>query len=179
MDAEGLVRDYLGRLDTAAARLPPSRRAELTVEVHGHIEAALAEAGSRDDITVRNILERLGTPDEIVAAEAGTEAGWTGVPDGAAASGGSRGRLGAIEVVAILLLTVGAFLLPFVGPLLGLVFVWLSDRWTRGQKLIATLIVVVLMALPLALIFGAAAAAGGGQPSLSNPVEIPAMLVGP
>ncbi len=73
MEAEALVSDYLGRLERAAQPLPADRRrGELIAEVHEHIESALAEAGSRDEVTARNVLERLGAPEEIVAAETGS-----------------------------------------------------------------------------------------------------------
>jgi uncharacterized membrane protein len=68
VDAEALVIEYLGRLEAAARSLPASRRAELSGEVRQHIEMALAEAGGRDDVTVRNVLDRLGPPDDIVDA---------------------------------------------------------------------------------------------------------------
>lgn len=175
MDADVLVRDYLLGLDAAATRLPHARRTELRDEVREHIEAALTEAGSRDETTVRNVLERLGPADEIVAAEAaGTEEGTGPPPAVSAVAAASGGRIGAVEIIAILLLSVGAILLPIVGPLLGLVFVWLSDRWSRGQKLIATAIVVLLMALPVVLFAGALSAGGGGQPVSNGPVEVPA-----
>ena len=75
MDADGLIRDYLGRLDAASWTVPAPRRAELADEVREHIEAALAEAGSRDEVTVRNVLDRLGRPEEIAAADADPAAG--------------------------------------------------------------------------------------------------------
>ena len=50
------------------------------------------------------------------------------------------------------MLTVGAVLVPFVGPSLGLVFVWLSARWTQRQKLVATAIVLTLLVLPVLLL---------------------------
>jgi hypothetical protein len=143
------VRDYLGRLDVAALSLPPSRRAELAGEVRQHIEMALAEAGGRDEVTVRNVLDRLGPPDEIVDAERGPDGprpNWTAPP--------ARSGWGGTEIVAILLLTVGAIILPIIGPLLGLVFVWASTLWTTRQKLIGTLIVVVLALLPIILLLG-------------------------
>ena len=155
MDAEALANEYLRRLDAAAAALPPSRRAELAGEVRQHIEMALAEAGARDEVTVRNVLDRLGPPDEIVDAERGTPApppGWSAstVPSSAA----ERMPWGGVEITAILLLTLGAVFLPFVGPLLGLVFVWMSVQWTTQQKTIATGIVVILLFLPLLLLLG-------------------------
>lgn len=157
MDAETLVRDYLGRLEAAALPLPPNRRAELAGEVRQHIEMALDEAGVRDEVTVRNVLERLGAPDEIIAAEQGSAAP---APMPATAARGST--WGAVEIVGILLLTLGAVLLPIIGPLIGLVFVWASAQWTNRQKMIATGIVVVLMALPIVLLLGVRAGSGSG-----------------
>lgn len=154
MDAEALVHDYLGRLDAAAASLPASRRVELAGEVRQHIEMALTEAGGRDEVTVRNVLDRLGPPDEIVDAERdpdGRPPGWTVTMPGSVAG---RSGWGGTEIVAILLLTLGAVFLPVIGPLLGLIFVWASTQWTTRQKTIATAIVVVLAMLPIILLLG-------------------------
>ncbi len=183
MDADALVRDYLGRLDAAAMRLPRERRAELEAEVRDHIEAALEESGARDEVTVRNMLDRLGSPDEIVAAEnaggAISGAGSSGTvafdPSGAqTVARPAAPGWGAIEIIALLLLTVGSIVLPFVGPLLGLVFVWLSDRWNGREKLMASAIVLVLLILPLALFFGASTSGG-----LNGPQVGPAATAGP
>jgi hypothetical protein len=155
VDAEALVNDYIGRLDAAATSLPSSRRAELAGEVRQHIEMALAEAGGRDEVTVRNVLDRLGPPDEIVDAERqvdGPPPGWTLAPVQAPAA--ARSPWGAVEIAAVLLLTVGAIFLPLIGPLLGLVFVWMSVQWTNRQKTIATVIVVLVMFLPIFLLLG-------------------------
>ena len=151
MDAEALVIEYLGRLEVAAGSLPPSRRAELAGEVRQHIELALAEAGGRDEVTVRNVLDRLGPPDEIVDAERGADAP---EPVWAAGQAAARSGWGGTEIAAILLLTVGAIFLPIIGPLLGLIFVWASTQWTTRQKWIATGIVVVLALLPIILLLG-------------------------
>lgn len=153
MDAEALVHDYLARLDAAAGSLPPSRRADLTGEVRQHIEIALAEAGGRDEVTVRNVLDRLGPPDEIVDAERGAD----GTPPMTTALPGVHSGWGGTEIAAILLLTLGAVFLPIIGPLLGLVFVWASTQWTSRQKLIGTAIVVVLAILPIILLLGVGA----------------------
>jgi hypothetical protein len=166
VDAEALVNDYLGRLDAAATSLPPSRRAELAGEVRQHIEMALAEAGARDEVTVRNVLDRLGPPDEIVDAERQVDdppPGWTLAP--VQASAAARSPWGAVEIAAVLLLTVGAVFLPIIGPLLGLVFVWMSTQWTNRQKTIATGIVVLILFLPIILLLGLSAggAATSGQ----------------
>jgi hypothetical protein len=153
VDAEALVNDYLGRLDAAATSLPPSRRAELAGEVRQHIEMALAEAGARDEVTVRNVLDRLGPPDEIVDAERGADGpppAWTLASVQASAPASSP--WGAVEIAAVLLLTAGAIFLPIIGPLLGLVFVWMSVQWTSRQKTIATAIVVLILFLPIILL---------------------------
>jgi hypothetical protein len=116
---------------------------------------ALAEAGARDEVTVRNVLDRLGPPDEIVEAERqvdGPPPGWTLAP--VQASAAARSPWGGVEIAAVLLLTVGAVFLPIIGPLLGLVFVWMSVQWTNRQKTIATAIVVVILFLPIILLLG-------------------------
>jgi hypothetical protein len=152
MDGDELVRDYLGRLEAASWPLSPGRRAELAGEVREHIETALAEVGRRDDITVRNVLERLGRPEEIVATEVDTEPSQQ--PSSLGGLAGTTRGWGAVELAAILLLTVGAIALPLFGPAIGIVLVWLSTRWTTREKTVATLIVVVIFALPIILLFG-------------------------
>jgi uncharacterized membrane protein len=163
MQADALIRDYLNRLDAAAAALPVDRRGELANDVRDHIDAALDDAGSRDEVTVRNVLERLGPPEEIVSAEGPDAAAGPGSAAAVAAVArtGVLSSIGAMEIVALLLLTVGAFLLPIVGPLIGLLFVWLSNAWTVRQKIIATAIVVVLFVLPIVLLVGVGSGSGG------------------
>lgn len=161
MDGDVLVRDYLGRLEAAAWPLATDRRAELVGEVREHIAAALREAGRNDEVTVRNVLERLGRPEEIVAAEAelgATTSAWTAGQDRQAKTYSSP--WGAIEIIAVVLLTVGAVFLPFVGPILGLVFVWASTRWNTREKLIATIIIAVLLLLPILGLLAAGVGSG-------------------
>ena len=97
MDPEAEIRDYLDALDVAAAPLDLERRAELVAEIREHIDLALGEAGGRDEATVRDVLSRLGSPEEIVAAEMG---GAGSVEDGVSASeqasGSSRRAHGSI-----------------------------------------------------------------------------------
>lgn len=140
MEADALVREYLGRLELAAQVLPAGRRRELRVEIGEHIEAALAETTSRDEVAVRNVLERLGPPEDIVAAEVGPS------PASAAPS-----QAGALEIGALALLAGGAMLTPVFGvaalvlSMVGLVLVWSSAAWTSRQKRIAT---VIMLGMP-------------------------------
>jgi uncharacterized membrane protein len=166
MDGDELVRDYLGRLEAASWPLPPDRRAELAGEVREHIEAALAEAGRRDPVTIHNVLERLGRPEEIVATEADAEPLATRFTDDLGRRMPESVRSwGAIEIAAILLLTIGAIALPLIGPAMGLVLAWLSTRWTTREKLVATVIVVVIFVLPIIALLG-----GAGQVSTTPPI---------
>jgi hypothetical protein len=145
VDGEALVRDYLGRLEAAAWPLTPDRKGELVAEVREHIESALSEAGARDEVTVRNTLERLGRPEDIVAEEAGASAAPT--PPAPPAAAPAASPFGAIEIIALLFLTVGSLLLPIFGPIIGMVFVAASTRWTIREKVIAVAILLVLFTL--------------------------------
>jgi hypothetical protein len=177
-DADILVRDYLGRLGEAAAALPATRRAELATEIRDHIDAALAEAGNSDEVTVRNILERLGSPEEIVAGESPS----VRIPVVAAtashtAVAGAGSRWGAVEFVALGLLGLAwpALLLPFglvmwLGfGILGLVLVWASGVWTRRRKLVTSGIVVVVYVLLFVATFPASVTCTTGDPPHACP----------
>jgi hypothetical protein len=148
----------MGRLEAAAQPLPADRRSELVAEVRDHIESALAESDNRDEIAARNVLERLGEPEEIVAAETGGASAPARPPVVIV----QRSGWGATELAAILFLTVGAVFLPVVGPLIGLVLVWASSQWTTRQKWVATAIVLILLVLPVALLLGVNTGSGGG-----------------
>ncbi|HWH37097.1 MAG TPA: hypothetical protein VNT28_04895 [Candidatus Limnocylindrales bacterium] len=147
--SEALISDYLGRLDAAAWPLPPSRRSELTAEVREHIETALTEAGSRDEVTVRNVLDRLGRPEDIVAAEMEGEVPVRPATAGRGAAAAASGWLaqanargwGLIEIAAVSILAGGWLLLWWVGPIIGAVLVWFSERWTGREKRVASAIV--------------------------------------
>ncbi|MGI5224247.1 HAAS signaling domain-containing protein [Actinoallomurus sp. CA-142502] len=129
-----LIEDYLGRLETAARTLPSAQRAELLAEIKAHIEITLSQEGHQDEATVRTVLDRLGTPEDIVR-EAGAEA----EPSPRAAATGRR-AVGAFELVAVILLLIGGIVLPGLGWVIGVVLLWASARWTTLDKLIGTLI---------------------------------------
>ncbi len=66
--SDELVDDYLRRLDAAASALPAHRREELISEIRDHLEEAMRREPASDEAAVRNVLERLGSPEEIVSA---------------------------------------------------------------------------------------------------------------
>lgn len=195
MDADVLVQDYLDRLAAAAAVLPVNRRGELTAEVREHINAALAEAGRADEVTVRNIIERLGSPEEIVASEAG-QAGMAGGAAVAAAAGVpvTGSRWGAVEVSAVVLIGLAwpALLLPPVlslwfGPFLwiafgviGLVLVWASGVWTTRRKVTATTCVLspYLLVILLTMAAGVTCTTGDGTPQPCPPGDSSPVVTG-
>lgn len=52
-------------------------------------------------------------------------------------------RWGGLEIAAVALLIAGAFVLPVVGPGVGLACAWVSDAWTTQEKWIATALAAV------------------------------------
>ena len=148
-----LVRDYLRRLERAAAPLAPSRRAELVAEIREHIDDALLTAGATDEVAVRNVLERLGPPEEI-----------------AAAAGPSQRRSGRLELAAMIALAV-----PFVGWLVGVVLVAASRAWTGREKVvgIAICLVPVFIAGLGFVAVGAESSAEVGVPVGTAPGTLP------
>jgi hypothetical protein len=144
-----LAADYLTRLRRAARRLPPGRRAELVAEIEAHLAEALDPWAT--DPEARNVLDRLGTPEAIVAAE-------QPAPAAAAARREPRGRK---EWLAIVLLLFGGFIAGF-GWLAGVVLLWTSRAWTVREKCIGTLLVPGGLATPFVLL-GSASRSGGGS----------------
>lgn len=170
MQPHALVRDYLTRLEAAAVALPSGRRAELVGEVREHIEAAIAAEPTSDDVAVRSVLDRLGSPEEIVEAETGE----SGRPIGGLALGAdgtasaTRQSIGPLEILAILLVTLGAFLVPIIGPMVGVALVWASRAWSTRLKILITAIVLVVIFVP---ILGLSVAGGAG--TQGPPVQVP------
>ena len=147
------VTDYLDRLRAAAQSLPDDRRLELVDDVRGHIEIALTADRSEDGTVVDTVLMRLGSPEEIVAAEMEPEPNRVVIGPVSSSSPADRRRPHAtVEFKALALLTIGAVVLPFIGPLVALGYVWASARWTTVQKRTATIAVVGLLFLPAWLV---------------------------
>ena len=62
---------------------------------------------------------------------------------------GTRSRWGGLEIAAVLLLSVGGFVVPVVAPLAGLFCTWMSDQWTRTEKWVATAIASLGLLIPV------------------------------
>jgi uncharacterized membrane protein len=126
MSADRLVEEYLKYLATAAEPLPAERRDDLLAEVTSHIADARA-AGATSESEVREVLQRLGDPDAIVAA----------ATDGLVLVE-QPPRLRLREFAALVLLWIGPVFVV-IGYLVGVWLLWTSDRWNRRQKLLGTL----------------------------------------
>lgn len=145
-NADKLVAEYLKTLDSELRGLSRSRKRELTQEISGHIAEARAGLEPDDEAGVRQILERLGAPAEIAAAER---------PAGPA-------RAGWKEIVALILLPVGGIIVPILGWVAGAVLLWVSDAWGTKDKLIGTLLFPGGLLIPAALLFMAGESSGCG-----------------
>ncbi|WP_051855480.1 HAAS signaling domain-containing protein [Streptomyces sp. NRRL B-1347] len=149
-----LVRTYLTDVERATTTLDPTRRAELLADLREHIEVSLAEAGTRDDATVRGVLAQLGDPAAIAASALAEAPPAPGAPEPERL----RTRL------TILVLAASGPLTLFGGPLAmvaaaaaGLYLLSTSTRWTARQKLKGG---ALTLALPLLLLIGFVAGAG-------------------
>ena len=159
MRRDQLVDDYLRRLEAAASHLPRQRRKELVGEIEEHVDAALAESGD-DEAAVRNVLERLGSPDEIAAAA------------------GVAPERGQLEKAALFVLSV-SFILPGIGYLIGAGLVLASKAWDGRHKTIGLLIPpLVVLAGAVVVLAGAASIADGESfDSGLGPLEIAVLAV--
>lgn len=151
MDAiDSLVQDYMSRLKSSASRLPAAMREELVDEVRAHIELAIAVMDAPSDADVRNVFERLGDPDDIVdEALAEGAAPVTAAPQDPATQVTTSAR----DVVTWLLLTVGAIVLPIIGPLTGSLLA-LTAGWRRRQRLAVAALGLCLALLPPMALLG-------------------------
>ena len=125
------VAAYLARFDALSQHLPQGRRAELRADLLEHLAEAIP--ASADDATVRNALDRLGPPEDILSAEQGPAAPTPMTP------AAPRPSL-VHEGLAVAFLTAGSFI-PVLGWLVGVVLLWTSKKWTPGEKLTGTLLV--------------------------------------
>ena len=120
-----LADDYLERLRRAGRGLPPGRRRELLAEIEGHLSEAIEPGAS--DAEALTVLDRLGEPEAIIAAEMPP-------PDEL------QDRRGTREWTAIILLLFGGFIFV-VGWFAGLILLWSSRAWTTRDKWIGTLVI--------------------------------------
>ncbi|MGV9849543.1 HAAS signaling domain-containing protein [Streptomyces sp. NPDC003442] len=167
-----LVRTFLSSVERRTAALPAAWREELIEDLREEIAAALADDLAEDaagdapgdgdsaigDERVRQVLDWIGTPEEIAADALAEESG--SIPPEPEDAGATWVTLG------IAVLPVPLCLVPGVGIPLGLVAalgalvrLWRSAPWARREKRQATLFVlspmvtVPMLAVALSLAF--------------------------
>jgi HAAS domain-containing protein len=123
------VVSYLDALNRALYGLPDSVHAEVYGEIRQHIDDELAQRPG-DSTAIPEVLDRLGDPQEI-AREAGAYPAPMPPPQRP-----SRVH----EIFAVILLAIGGFVAGF-GWIVGVVLLWTSNRFTRADKVIGTLLV--------------------------------------
>jgi hypothetical protein len=150
MDRDTHIQRYLEQFDAATNGLRPDLRDELRADVRDHLDELRLTAGTEAEVL--NGIDRLGPPGQIVRA-AIAEHGDTvtapaappaHVPVGVPGVGNRRGSRG-LDIAAILLLVFGTLVVSFfLGPfgigawVLGVVLLWMSPRFSTGEKVLAT-----------------------------------------
>src|SRR5688500_14152707 len=125
---DATVEHYLHDLEEELRDLPPTRRRELLEEIREHVGEALAEIPDGEEAGVRNVLERVGEP-AVIAQEARERFGI------------KRVRSGIREILALILLPIGGFIVPVVGWVIGAILLASSQVWTSREKVIGLLVV--------------------------------------
>lgn len=128
--AHPIVQAYLRDLDAALIGTPESERALVREEITAHIVAAAG--ASSDEATIRAVLDNLGDPATV--ADSSTLDGLTSTLKGAFLESQWGG------VLTVLALAFGGILIPLVGWIAGVAMLWVSSGWTRGEKILGTLV---------------------------------------
>lgn len=94
---------------------------------------------------MRTLLDRLGEPEAIVASARDDDAARPDRRLSATVESpvGPASLWGGLEIATVILLGIGAVVIPILGPLVGLILLWSSSQWTRRQKGIGTAITVL------------------------------------
>lgn len=135
-----LVSDYLESLNADLRGLPGGARREVLAEIEEHIKISRADLQPDDESATRELLERIGDPDEIAA-------------DARERFGLRPPKRSWVEVLALVLLPVGGVIVPVVGWVVGVILLWVSDVWTTRDKILGTLIVPGGLAFPVYALF--------------------------
>lgn len=66
-DLDGIVEEYLQRLDAALSDVPGPRRRQLVAEITEHLDQARSELPDQTEVALRQLLDRVGPPEDIAA----------------------------------------------------------------------------------------------------------------
>jgi uncharacterized membrane protein len=144
---QNLVHDYLDHVSAELRDLPEAERAEIIDDLRAHIIESTGDLATASEVDIRNLLARLGTPEDV-AREARTRGSDASTQPAPRATHDHSKMPGALEVAAIILTVL-------FWPV-GILLAWISDRWETRDKIIAT-------AIPFAssMVFALVVVAGG------------------
>jgi cytochrome b561 len=157
------VKSYLSRLDAALAGVDPDVRFEIVSGIREEL------AGLDDDAAAARIAE-MDDP-ALIAAEARAEMPPAPAPPVAEAAPGRT-----FSIAAVLVLIIGTFVVPIIGPLVGLVWVSMAKAWTRREKIVAWVRPFAAGLIVLAISF-VASLYGQNQPTQAYQPTLPFAFV--
>ena len=107
--ADQIISEYFDQLAKALLPMPPARRGQLLDELRAHVESARDGSPVDSEASVREVLERLGDPEEIaaeaLAAPNARRKGWTVfIPRWAALTAGAAVVVLAVAVILALVI---------------------------------------------------------------------------
>jgi hypothetical protein len=140
-----VVHDYLAELDRALSGVPAEVR-------QGIVSGVAEELEGLDAAAAESRIKTLGDP-AFIAAEARAGSAPKPPPTGSAPNRAPERRW--YVVVTALLLEFGGLVVPLAGWVMGIMMLWASSLWTRGEKLVATLVPPAVGVVVLGLGLGA------------------------
>lgn len=127
--SENVLRRYLGEIERELERLPRTVRREIAAEIRSHLLEEWRRCDEPTTENLLNIINSFGEPSEIAA---GYLEEYSGKSEGAC-----RSEVPYPPSWLVIVLTV--FLWP-----VGIILAWLSPAWRTRDKLVATLIPLLL-----------------------------------
>ncbi|MFJ9422211.1 HAAS signaling domain-containing protein [Streptomyces sp. NPDC101249] len=145
-----LVAAYLDAVAREAAGLSPGRRDELIADLREHIEVALAERPDGGTTDVTAVLDRLGSPGDIVTSAREDEP--VDVPPG---GWHAFGPLVLLPMAGVLVMVHAVVSLLALAA--GVTLLWTAPHWSRRDKTVGTAVAVLapLSAVVITLTIGA------------------------
>lgn len=122
--ADQIVEEYLNDLKAALRSVSPSMRKEFLAEIEQHIIEGRTTLEPSDEAGLRNLLERIGSPDALARELHVTE---------------TPSKASTMDRATPWLLMFGGFAFGF-GWLIGLYGLWTSSTWRIWDKLLGTLV---------------------------------------
>jgi len=129
-----MVGAYLQQLTDELRTADPDRRSEIVEQVADHIAEATVELDPIDEVSLRRVLDRLGSPHDIAAAADLPAPVRSAPPE----YGTERWAIAAFSL---------SLVVPVVGWIVGVALLWSSNAWTIRHKIVGTVATAPLSAV--------------------------------